>query len=252
MGPLVLLSVTDKIAVNYSVKKSLLALGRLGFKDYPGNFELNLGGTYTLLEKNSVKKTRVILNREYAGTYTTTNYKGQTVSSRVETITYTVIPAKRYTAIGARGGYYMKRGAFGFGNEASDRGLDTPIDETALTSVGLYAGLFKRSIKNVFIETKDYGVQYNSIGDDISFDLLLVPVNNFSDLNNESADVTEPIKTVLGNSPIGFRIGWTRYQVEKKSRTGKKFGGSKSFEVGLKPFQGLFFNAAWAITLVKQ
>ena len=65
-------------------------------------------------------------------------------------------------------------------------------------------------------------------------------------------NVSPQVKNSLGSFPLGFRLGWYRYQVEKRSRTGKRFGMSNSFEVGFKPYQGFFFNGSMGITLVKR
>ena len=145
----------------------------------------------------------------------------------------------------------MKRGPFNT-DELTTEDLATPIDEMSLTSIGIYAGLTRRSLKNIFVDVDGYGVNFNSIGDDYALDLIFVPVNIFRDLNADHENVSETIRGQLGNFPIGFRIGWYRYQIEKKTRTGKKFGLSASFETGIKPYQGFFINGGLGLTLVKK
>ncbi|HHG84005.1 MAG TPA: hypothetical protein ENJ82_04585 [Bacteroidetes bacterium] len=233
----------EGIGAQFNIKKSIFALGKMGYKDYPGNLDVSLGGYLMLQNKSRKKPTKVSLNKEYKGSQYSTNVYGDRVETRTELETFVKVPANRFIQRGVRAGYYMKRGPF----KSDEFG-----EEMSLTSIGLYAGITARSIKNVFIETAKYGIKYNSVGDDIALDFLFVPVNVFRDLNNNKENISPAVKTALGNFPLGFRIGWYRYQVEQKARTGKKFGGAISAEAGYKPYQGFFINASYAITMVKK
>lgn len=239
------------LGAQFNIKKAYLTLGKLGYKDYPGNLDMSLGG-YLMLSNRSVKKpTRVILKREYKGSEFSTNVMGDRVEKRTEEITFITVPATRTIQRGLRGGLYLKRGPFN-AEDVEIGDLTSPIDEMGLTSMGVYAGVTSRNLKNIFLNTSTNGVQYNSIGDDFALDVLFVPVNVFRDLNDENANVSQEVKSALGKLPLGFRIGWYRYQIEQKARTGKKFGGSMSFEAGYRPYQGFFINAGLGLTLIKK
>jgi hypothetical protein len=241
---------TPGIGLQYNFKKSIFTFGKLGNEGLPGNLDLSAGG-YLFFQNKVVKKpTKVVLKNEYKGTTYSTNWKGEMVKTTHEEVTFMTIPAQRRIMRGLRAGYYMKRGPFGGDFEG-----DVPFSTSTplgLTSIGVYAGVTMRSIKNVFIDTPDYGVQFNSIGDDFVLDLLIVPVNIFRDPNNETApNVSEAVRESLGSNPFGLRIGWYRSQIEKKAVTGKKFGMAAGFEAGFKPYQGLFFNGSLGITIIK-
>ncbi len=241
----------DGIGAQWNLKRSFLTFGRVGSELYPANLDLSAGGYFMFQTKTVQKPTKVVLKSEYKGSEYSRNIQGDLVETRTEEVTFMTIPAQRTLQTGFRGGYYMKRGPFN-SDDIESESLSSPLYEMSLTSIGIYAGLTRRSLKNVFIDVDGYGVQFNSIGDDYALDLIFVPVNVFRDLNNEGENVSATVKDQLGNFPIGFRIGWYRYQIEKKSRTGKKFGLSASFEGGIKPYQGIFFNGGLGLTLVKQ
>jgi|GEM_PF-2034774 len=234
------------LGAQWNIKKSILSLGKLGYKEFPGNLDASLGGYFMLQRKTVTKSTRIILSREYKGTTYSKNVSGDRMKTTTEEVTFITIPAKRYVQRGLRGGFYFKRGAF------TSENVEIPgIDEMSLTSMGVYGGITARSIKNVFIETSTNGVQYNSIGDDFALDVLFIPVNSFRDLNDDNNPVGDQVRTTLGNFPLGFRLVWLRYQVEGKAKTGKKFGYAGSFEGGYKPYQGWYIGFSYGITLVK-
>ena len=237
----------DRISVQWNVKKSFLTLGKLGFKDYPGNLDASLGACLMLQKKTVIKPTRIVLSRKYKGSTFSTNVSGDRVETRTEEVTFISVPANRHIQRGFRGGLYFKRGAF-----ASDNIESTSLDEMSLTSLGLYAGLTARSLKNVFVATSSHGVQFNSIGDDFALDLLFIPVNVFRDLNADKMLVSDQVKSSLGKLPVGFRLVWLRYQIAQKEQTGKRFGYAGSFEAGYKPYQGWFIGASCGITLIKK
>lgn len=238
------------IGVQWNLKRSLFTLGALGYSDYPANLDVSAGGYFMFQNRTLTKPTKVVLNKEYKGSDYSRNVSGDWVETRTEEVTFMMVPAERTVQTGLRGGYYMKRGPFTA--DLENESLANPLYEMSLTSVGLYAGLTRRVLKGIFIDTESHGVQFNSIGDDFALDLIFVPVNVFGDLNADGANVSETVKGQLGNFPLGFRIGWYRYQIEQKSRTGKKFGMSMSAEAGIKPYQGFFANAGLGLTIVKR
>lgn len=238
----------NRIGVNYNVKIPWLTLGKISNKNYPGNFEIDLGGYFGLISYQKTKNTQIVLKREYKGTTYSRNYDNRPS----ETVTYIMVPAKKQVYIGVRAGFNHKKGPFNYDNYQTDPSYLGPLDETGLSSYGIYAGLYKRRLRNIFVDVSNYGPRFNSIGDDFFLDAMIFPVNRFSDVNSNNLDVTAYVKANTNTSPIGFRVGWMRYQIEKKSRTGKMFGMAGRFEAGYKPYQGWFFNGSIALTLIKK
>jgi len=237
----------ERIGVYYNVKFPWLTFGKMANKKYPSNFDLDLGGYFGLLSYQKTKKTQIILKREYKGS----TYSRNTENRPTETVTFIMVPALQKVYIGARGGIIFKRGPFNYGDYQDDMFYLGPVDETALSSFGFYAGIYKRRLRNVFMDVTGYGTRFNSIGDDFYLDALIYASNRFTDINTNT-DVSDFVSNNAGASPIGFRIGWMRYQIEKKARTGKMFGIAGKFEAGYKPYQGWFVNGGIAITLVKK
>ena len=237
----------ERIGVNYNIKFPWLTAGKLGNKNYPSNFDLDLGGYFGLISYSKNKKTQIILKKEYKGSA----YSNNSNNRPTETVTFIMAPAQQKVYIGARAGIIYKKGPFNYGHYQDDMFYLGEVDETALSSFGFYAGIYKRRLRNVFLDVTGYGTRFNSIGDDFYLDALIYASNRFTDIITK-ADVTDYINTNAGASPIGFRVGWMRYQIEKKSRTGKMFGGSAKFEGGYKPYQGWFVSGGIAITLIKK
>ncbi len=241
--------IKNKVSIDYNIKKSWLAVGKLSNKNYPGNLEVNLGANLLLTNKTKNKKLRISLEREYQGSHY--NYaEGTRTDNYIETSI--IIPGKVTVRNGVRGGLYYKNNAYEF----SDFG--TSIFRRyggKMTSAGVYGGVMTRRSKNLFIKTDQYGVCFNSIGDEFYIDALILPYNKFMDNittgDETRVDESEFIKQNIKASPIGFRVGWKSYQIAKKAKTGKKFGLSFMFEAGLKPYLGPFLNGGLSITLVK-
>lgn len=226
----------DRLDIDFNVHKSWLTLGKIGYKEYPGNTELNAGGNLWLSKKEVVKNVKVVLK--------------QTQNSSSTTTTFIEAPVKHMKRFGVRGGLYSKTGPFNFKEYSGDDGSSS-IEQTKISSFGIYAGVNFRSISNFIIKDDVYGRSFNSGGRDIYFEGLFVPVNRFKDLNNNNANVSETVRDFKTTLPVGFRIGYRTYQVEKKEFTGKKFGMCGIGEFGYKPYQGWFLTAGFGLTLVK-
>ncbi|MFM7024221.1 MAG: hypothetical protein ACKOXB_14705 [Flavobacteriales bacterium] len=236
-----------RLGVNYNIKFPWLTFGKIANKNYPSNFELDLGGYFGLISYEKTKKTQIVLKKEYKGSTYSSSYDNRPT----ETVTYIMVPARQKVYIGVRAGLNHKNGPFNYDTYQNDPLYLGDIEETALSSYGIYAGIYKRRLRNVFLDVENYGPRFNSIGDDFFLDVMLFPSNRFSDVNNNNADVSDFVKTNTNASPLGFRVGWMRYQIEKKNRTGKMFGMSGRFEAGYKPYQGWFFNGGIGLTLIK-
>lgn len=241
----------DRIGVDYSFKRSWLTLGQIGFNDYPSNTDVSLGGYFVFSKGTKERNKKVTLDMKYGGTTYSTNYKGERVSTRTETETYIMVPSSVYRQTGVRGGYYHKSGAFGMSDFEE---LPEDFEYAKISSNGFYGGVFLRRVINIFIDTDKYGVCFNSAGNDFYLDALLLPGQEFTNLqptNPTNVDISSTVAEALGEGNIGFRFGYKIYQMEKKAKTGKHFGLSGMFEVGKLPYQGWFVNGGIGLTLVK-
>ncbi len=241
LGVFGFVQIIQPLEIDFNIHKSWLALGKIGFKEYPGNFELNTGVNFWLTDRNISKKTKIVLKQ------TETRTSSETITST----TYIMAPAQHIKRFGFRGGLYSKSGPFNF-DEYTD-GVDlSGIEETKISSMGLYGGLTFRNLTNIIITDEHFGRSMNSVGRDIYFDAFFVPVNRFKDLNAEGALVTETVKDFKSVLPFGFRVGFRSYQIEKRKMTMKKFGMAALGEFGYKPYQGWFITAGIGITIVKR
>lgn len=234
----------SNIGVDFRFHKSWFVAGKLGFKDYPGNFEMSTGAHLLLTNSTTTKDTKVILK----------SGSSRTGNRETTTTTYITVPAKRTLRLGARVGIYQKSGPFNFG-DYSDSFLPGTIEETKISSTGIYLGLLSRTLRNIIIKDDTYGKSFNSGGSDLYFDVLIIPRNKFTNLKSntpaDQLDVTDVVKGFKKQGPIGFRIGYTKYASEIKTFTGKKFGLSGFGEFGYKPYQGISLTAGFGITLIK-
>ncbi|MCB9232939.1 MAG: hypothetical protein H6581_14845 [Bacteroidia bacterium] len=239
----------DRIGLQFTVRKSWLLLGQMAQKGLPGNLETE-GGAYLVLS-NAIRRrqTKVVLNREYGGTTYSTNYKGDVVSSRTETVTYIMIPSDKRKLFMVRGGLIRKSNGNGtdyLGDEYSY--ADNP-DWVKFSTTGVYLGISGRTFTSIFIDTEKYGVQFNSIGRDLYADLMILPINTFRDL--EGNYIGPLIRTYQKALPLGFRVGYRIFQSDKKAKTGKLFGMCGSFEGGYRPYTGIYLNAGLGMTILK-
>lgn len=243
------------LGLDYVYRRSWLTAGGLGSKEYKPNTDLEIGGHYIFASNTRNKKTKIVLSKEYSGdTYSYNAITNTRTVSRTETVKFFQMQAKRMINSGLRAGFISKTGPFGFSEKEEDLNVGTIITGNAnLTSSGFYFGLLRQYYTNVFVKVEDWGIKYNSIGRDFYVDLLFMPVNTFELAEVEPLaleDVDIPFDN-LSSSPLGFRVGFSVYQTEAKKRTGKFFGTGGKLEFGIKPYQGIFFNGSWSITLVK-
>lgn len=231
----------ERVGTQFLLRRSWFAFGRLGEKKFPSHNELELGGYYVLNSALKTKKTKVTLKKEYSGTTYSTNYNGDIISSRTETETFLLIPSKKKKLFMVRGGLYRK--SHGNINFIDD------LEFIKVTTGGIYAGLNFRTLTSIFIDTKEYGVQYNSLGRDVYLDVLYLPINRFHNLDGD--DITKNIRQSEKSGPFGFRVGYKLFQIDKRAKTGKMFGLCGNFEAGIRPFTGYFISSGIGITFVK-
>jgi len=234
----------SKLFVEANAKKSWFALGKLGNKYFPGNFELNIGANYMLINNTKSKNIKVVLDAKHS--------ENRYTNSTTTTITYIKVPAHIFTSTGVRGGMYYKANPYIFDE---DNGFLAREYGGKMASTGGYVGLIHKRAKTVVIKDPQFGRSFASVGYDFYFDALILPSNIFMDnYTNDSevrVDETKAITDMLGKSPFGARFGFKIYQVAKRKYTGKRFGLSASFEAGVKPYLGWFFNGGIGITILK-
>lgn len=217
--------ITDKLCVSYQINKSYLVLGRLLDKTFPGNLDVNSGVQFFLTENSFKRSVNVVLES-----------KDETHgSTRYTTTTSIAVPATIKKKLGFQGGVNVKRSAFEF---------EDSQDVLSHTAIGVYGGVVSRKITNVVIYDENYGNSFKSIGTDVFFDALILPVNSFK-------QVTSGVKESHKALPFGFRCGYKLYQVEKKEFTGKKFGISGTASIGYRPYQGWNIMAGIGISILK-
>lgn len=239
----------EKLGAQYLLRKSFLAFGRLEEKNFPGHTEIEMGGYYTLFNSVRSMKTKVMLQREYTGTTYSTNVSGDGTYQRNYTDTYLLIPSdKKFMAL-VRGGLYSKSYGISLNDLIDDFRYSNGYEYAKIHSMGIYAGLNLRLLTSIFIDTENYGVQYASIGNDLYFDVLMLPVNNFKKL--DGTDISDVVKNNLGKNPLGFKVGYRLYQVDKQEKTGKMYGLCATAEAGVRPYSGWFVGAGIGITFIK-
>ena len=227
------------VGIHYSFRKNWFVIGAIGNKNMPGHTETQLGAHLFLTDNTKTKPLKVSLK-------TTTR---ETIDERITTETYINVNGKRRSQLGVRGGLYLKNSGLSF---TLDEPTPMDIETTKWTSTGLYAGLLNRRTTNLVVNTDRYGLASKaSKATNIYLDAIIAFNNTFKDVDNADADVSTEIKDFLGGFPIGARIGYQVYQVEKRSVTGKMFGISARGELGYRPFYGPYIAASAGITIIK-
>ncbi len=239
----------EKLGAQFLLRKSFLAFGRLEEKNFPGNTEIELGTYYTLFNSVRSMKTKVMLKREYTGTTYSTNVSGDQTYQRNYTDTYLIIPSDKKIMGMVRGGLYSKKYGISLNDLIEDFRFSNGYEYAKIQSMGIYAGVSLRVLTSIFIDTESYGIQYASIGNDLYFDVLILPVNNFKKL--DGTDINDAVKNNLGNNPIGFKAGYKLYQVDKRIKTGKMYGLCATAEAGVRPYSGWFVGAGIGLTFIK-
>jgi hypothetical protein len=231
----------DKIQLEFLIRKSWLTFARISNQNLPSNLDINSGANLFLKNNTKSKSIKVVLDSKF--------YSGVTYD--VTEIKYLEVPGSVYTRKGLRGGLYFKQVPYiiDYDDLISGIGYGTDL-EGKLNSFGFYLGVINSRSVNLFIQSDQYGKSYSSVGTNLYFDLLIIPVNNFtSSITGNSDNAT--VQSYWGKNPLGFRLGYKLFQIAPKSKTGRKFGTSGAAEIGYKPYLGWFVNASMGITIVK-
>lgn len=239
----------ERVGMQFLVRRSWLAFGKLGEANFPPHLELDLGGYFVLNKALRKKGTKVTLKKEYSGTTYSTNYRGETTSSYSTTETFLLIPSEKKKLTMVRGGIYRKSHGNSMRYLGDEYNYSNNPEYVKFTTAGIYAGLNFRTLTSIFIDTQKYGIQYNSLGRDIYIDILLLPVNKFHNL--DGGDITKEVKQYTSAGSIGFRAGYKLFQIDKRTKTGKMFGLCGNFEGGMRPYTGFFLSSGIGITFVK-
>lgn len=240
--------VNNRLGVQWNMNRAWLTLGRLGFPDYKPANDVNVGGVFYLTNALRQRQVVVILKQENGKT------SGSTVTTSIK------VPATRVIQWGVRGGIYRKSVPFTLSDDIFDPIQSLGVEHTAFKTFALYGGITKRRLTNVVVNVEGYGRRFNSLGFETYIDGLLTVANSFTLLDpdvsgtsyKQGQNVTDDVSKLLSSSPIGFRMGWTGYQIAPKSMTDKKFGMSYNFEVGVMPYQGIYVRGGIGLTLVKK
>ncbi len=238
----------DGIGIDYRFRRSYLTLAQLSVNDAPAFMNFEVGGYFKFASSTKVKPTPIVLDIEWDADGDRTNDK------QVFQVKSISINAKKRKDYLLRGGFYHLSSPITTDEVRDANDMDIFADNVGRASVnGLYTGIGFRSFTNVFIKTENLGTQFNSRGRLIYIDAIFAGTS----ISDPYEDVSvlafneDAAKEAIGSLPMGFRVGMNTFQIEKKARTGKKFGMSTQFEAGYRPYIGWYVSGGLGLTLVK-
>lgn len=226
--------VQKRFGFDYGFRVGTLTLGRLKWGDQAKRaLAIDAGGLLTIGDRTRIKSnTKVILSITKG-----TNSNGD----EVETTKFIRIPAQQRVVTHIRAGLYLKRNPFS--QEIDEMGSDV---EGNLTCTGIYIGLSRTAISNVFLNTSTDGQASRSGMFRFYVDAIICPVRKLNTF--EGSVSAESAK--LG-SPVGFRMGF--YGIPCEDRAVKKRKAfSVGVEVGIRPGDGLYCTGSFMFPLVRR
>ncbi len=236
------------IGIDYRYRRSYLTMAQLGYKNPPAFNNFELGGYFRFAGNTKLRPTPVILEIDWDADGNSFNDEDVFQMKSIG------IQAKKRRDYLLRAGYYHLSSPLTVDEVSDANGVDIFADDLAKASLnGLYAGFSIRTFTNVFIKTDKFGEQFNSKGRLIYIDAIFAGANISDPYEDPSvlAFDEDAAKEAIGTLPLGFRIGMNTYQIEKKARTGKKFGMSTNYEIGYRPYIGWYLSGGLGLTLVK-
>lgn len=238
----------DGIGIDYRFRFSYITMAQFAYKSPPAFRNIEVGAYYRIAGNTKLRKTPIVLDIDWDADGNQFN------DEEVFQMKSMAIQAKKRRDYLLRGGYYHLSSPVTVEDLKDANDLDIFADDLGKASVnGLYAGFGIRTFTNVFVNTNQFGEQFNSKGRLIYVDAILGG-STLTDPYEDPVTLVfdeEAAKEAIGSLPLGFRIGINTYQIEKKARTGKKFGMATSYEVGYRPYIGWYLSGGLGITLVK-
>ncbi len=180
------------------------------------------GVSFFFLDNTKKSRAKLVLSSRTSGNTTYTKY--------------IMIPAKKRTLVGLRGGLYVNNFAFEIDNngeyfEVKDQNdvITDAADNTVsmYSTSALYGGLHTKSIIDVVAKT-DYGTKKIGAMTDFYIDVLFAPIVNFGDIRNPAGELHSIEAKSENVKRIGWRAGWTY-------RHPNKVGFSYKLEMGARP-----------------
>ncbi|HTF04345.1 MAG TPA: hypothetical protein VK826_09975 [Bacteroidia bacterium] len=227
--------VQKRFGFDYGFRIGTLTFGKLMSAEAKRAMQIEAGGLFTLSDRTATRSnTKIVLSVTES-----TNANGD----RIETTKFIRIPALRRTIIHARGGLYYKRNPFG----RPDEELGSDI-EGNLTSVGVYLGISRMGVSNVFLNTNTDGKASRSGILRFYADVIFCPVRKFEPYGQSSA-VPASFKV---SGPLGFRIGFYGMPCEDRATKKKKALMAVGGEVGIRPGDGIYCTGSFMFTLVRR
>ncbi|MEY4110524.1 MAG: hypothetical protein RLZZ46_879 [Bacteroidota bacterium] len=159
-------------------------------------------------------------------------------SETVTTVSIDIPAIKRNIAF-IRGGFFCHRSPYkGYIDEYTSFRGD-------ISAYGIYVGLGKLGVYNVFINTDRYGKAYRSGAFRTYMDLIIAPVRSITAYSG----VTLPA-TVKPKGPLGFRFGFYNLPVELRNMVRK--GWSAGVEGGFRPGEGFYVAGTMMFPLARR
>ncbi len=239
------------VGIQYVLYRSYFDVGRLEKgEDFPNTTELQLGALYFFSDKTKMKDFSVGLSSKVVGSE---KYKkgNKTYEKTTTQNTSVKVPGKLRTQYGLRAGLMFRSGGFPLGDGlGTDPSTGDPFEFASHGSTSIYLGVLARYTANLIIKTDRYGlVPSASKASNWFLDAIISPVNTFR--HPSDIDINQLVKDNRSASPLGFRLGYQTYAIEKRAVSGKKFGLAVRGELGVRPYLGFYGAATIGITLVK-
>lgn len=238
----------EGIGADYRFRTSYLTMAQLGYKSPPGFTNFELGGYFKFAGHTKLRPTAVILEIDWDADGNSFNNEDVFQMKSIS------VQAKNRRDFLLRAGYYHLSSPITVDEVKDANDIDIFADDLGRASLnGLYAGIGIRTFRNVYIKTDQFGEQFTSMGRLLYIDAIFAGTS-LSDPYEDPTTLVfdkDAAKEAISSLPIGFRIGLNTFQVEKKDRTGKKFGMSTNYEAGYRPYIGWYVSAGLGLTLVK-
>jgi hypothetical protein len=233
----------QKAGFDYTFRSGWFSFGRLAAgKEYNRRTQIELGGYLTLNSRNVSSTAPITL----ASRVVAKTDKGQT-----NEITYVKVPVTKWIHSGVRAGFLVYRTVAGAGRDENGNNINGRPDYANLNSSGFYIGWYRNAIKNAAISTDQYAIKSRQDNWRWYADVLILPIHTIS-----QPGASSNINDLYSKNPVGFRIGLQTLPIMKRKEA-KKSGVDKKFamlswqmEVGVRPYEGLYASATWAISIL--